>query len=305
MAKLFGDTNKVNFISIYTMIDSVNDGISLPFKYYMIPNSEIVKDEYKKLSEIFKDIMIELPFKKLVVWCRSIKDCERYYNNIKIDTITNYITHSYTESELTVFSNIEKNALLFCVNRCKEGCNIKNIDCGVYLEGYKNKGVLVRLQSSGRINRKDAEGKKKHAIIVEFVSDENKEFIFEKIINDVLELYNETVGYKCMTAEQAIRCFDFNKFLDGVKFEDGNISMTGFNFSGKFININENKFNELKKSIKNKGMKKIDPNYKEPIEPIEPIHVIKPNEYYVYNVGTGSTQNYLNCIYQKKIQCGG
>ena len=32
----------------------------------MIPSSEIVKDEYKKLSGIFKDVMKELPFKKIV-----------------------------------------------------------------------------------------------------------------------------------------------------------------------------------------------------------------------------------------------
>ena len=30
MATLFGKNNKVNFISIYTMIDSITDGISLP-----------------------------------------------------------------------------------------------------------------------------------------------------------------------------------------------------------------------------------------------------------------------------------
>lgn len=299
MATLFGKNNKVNFISIYTMIDSITDGISLPFKYYMIPSSEIVKDEYKKLSEIFKDVMKELPFKKIVIWCRGIKDCERYYNNIKIDEITNYITHSYDddinkdESGLTKFSKIKEKGILFCVNRCKEGCNIKNVDCGVYLEGWKNKGILVRLQSSGRINRKDPEGKKTHAIIVEFVNDANKDFIFEKIINDVLELYNETVGYKCMNAEEVIKCFDFNKFLEGITFEDGNINMMGFNFNGKYFKIDEKKFTELKKSIKNKGMKKINPLYKEPIE------LIKTNEYYIFNVGADSVPNYLKFIHEK------
>ena len=297
MANLFGNGQKVNFISIYTMIDSINDGISLPFKYYMIPQSEIVKDEYKKLSKIFNEVMEELPYKKIVIWCRNIIDCERYYSNIKIDGITNYITHSYdedinkNESGLTKFSKIDKNGILFCVNRCKEGCNIKNLDCGVYLEGWKNKGILVRLQSSGRINRKDKEGKKTHAIIIEFISEENKDFIFEKIINDVLELYNETAGYKCMNSDQAKKCFDFNKFLDGITFEDGNINMTGITFNSKFFKIDQNKFNELKKSIRTKGLKKIDPLYVEPTQ--------KNNEYYVFNVGNGSISNYLKFVHKQ------
>ena len=70
----------------------------------------------------------------------------------------------------------EIKSILFCVGRCREGSDIKYIDCGVYLDYVKKRSTLVAMQTSGRIMRKDNYDKKTHAIIIDtFIPDKKNE----------------------------------------------------------------------------------------------------------------------------------
>jgi superfamily II DNA or RNA helicase len=48
-----------------------------------------------------------------------------------------------------------------CVNRCREGSDIKNLDCGIYLDNVKKRSTLVLIQTVGSILRPDKNKNKK------------------------------------------------------------------------------------------------------------------------------------------------
>ena len=200
-------------------------------------------------------------------------ECETYYNTLGLslkDDFALFLSHSRahlisetaqgtissyepigTKTEkfidnIPAFNRVENDAILFCVNQGKEGCNIKNLDCGIYLEGYKNKGVIVRLQSSGRVNRKA--DNKQYATIVELVHDVNKDTIYSKIISDIVELYNYTLQSYNIDKNEIDKAFDFMSFVDGIKFQNGNIITDAFVFSGEFLPVID--FESIKRDIR-------------------------------------------------------
>jgi hypothetical protein len=51
--------------------------------------------------------------------------------------------------------------MLLCVNRGKEGSDIKNLDAGIFLDAVKYRSITVSLQTFGRVMRPDKEKKRK------------------------------------------------------------------------------------------------------------------------------------------------
>jgi superfamily II DNA or RNA helicase len=271
MADIYGHMNNdeliINYIGTYTIIDSIKAKISLPFKYYMAPLS-IVKDEQyiNKIKNIIDKVLPELPYKKIIIWCGSIEKTKKYFEKLghqyKLEGFDIFITHSSVEDKDAIknFNKKEKNAILFCCNQCKEGCNFKNIDAGIYLEGYKSKGIVVRMQSSGRINRSDELNKKKYAIIIEFINDEKKDEIYGIIINQIIELYNYTLKNQSTKLDEIDKVFDFLQFIDNIKIENGKIDTGTFIFDNAFIptincdNIRTNIINVKLNAIKKEKM---------------------------------------------------
>jgi len=133
------------------------------------------------------------------------------------------------------YNKIESKSILFVSHKCREGCNLFNVDCGIYLEGFKTKGVVIRMQSSGRINR-TAEHKK-YANIIEFVDDSKVDSIYSKIIHDIIDLYNYTLNHNEFDLNEIDDAFDFLQFMDNVRFENGQIITDGFVFDSAFIPI--------------------------------------------------------------------
>lgn len=274
IATLYGDGESINFIGTYTLIDSIKDGISLPFKYYMVPKSSCEgPDGWLKVKDVIEKVSDTLPYRKFLVWCRNMNECENYYNTLGLslkDNFSLFLSHSrahlISESpqglissyenigmrtdkfvdNIPAFNLVESDAILFCVNQGREGCNIKNLDCGIYLEGYKNKGVIVRLQSSGRVNRKA--DNKKYATIIELVHDDNQDSIYSKIISDIVELYNYTLQSHNIDMNEIDKAFDFMSFVDGIKFENGDIITDAFVFSGEFLPVID--FESIKQDIR-------------------------------------------------------
>jgi superfamily II DNA or RNA helicase len=273
MAEIYGfkenDELKINYIGTYTIIDSIKARISLPFKYYMAPLS-IIKDNenINKIKNIIDKVLPELPYKKIIVWCGSINKTEEYFEKIghryKIENEFDvFITHNRVDDKDAIqnFNKKEKNAILFCCNQCREGCNFKNVDAGIYLEGYKTKGIVIRMQSSGRINRRDELNKKKYAIMIEFINDEKKDEIYGIIINQIIELYNYTLKNQTTKLDEIDKVFDFMQFMDKIKIENGQIITDTFIFDNAFIptincdNIRTNIINVKLNTIKKEKIK--------------------------------------------------
>ena len=130
---------------------------------------------------------------------------ERYNNHSSVlAEIANnnyqiYEHHSKTESDLGFeqFCESESDAILLCVNCCKEGSDIKNLDYGLYLDGVKKRSFVVSMQTAGRIMRPDLLGKKTYAYIIEVLhssTDSDGMSIEAMTVAKLLNYYNSILN---------------------------------------------------------------------------------------------------------------
>lgn len=212
----------LNIISQYLYTDALKDSIVLPFKYHYV---EIMKKKDTKdtidiklrneriAKKTLDDIFPKLPYKKIIAWTRNIDDLQqwyiffkKYYNDYKIYTSccrNKEIDNEWTFTSINNFYKEKDKAIMLCINRFREGSDIPYVDCGIYLDAVKKRSILVSLQSSGRICRPDADGKKTHAVIIDmFVSDETNTveiLTFRKLLDyytSVNNLTHETDGFE-------------------------------------------------------------------------------------------------------------
>ena len=223
--------NKLNLISNYTLIDGLTDNIVLPFKHIIVENRS--EDKIVQTRNVGKDLIkeifykyvltnYELPFKKGVCWDRLLKNIPK--NKATIQSInTNQFQifehHSQTENdnEFEDFCASPNNCLLLCVNCCKEGSDIKNLDYGLYLDGVKKRSFVVSMQTAGRIMRPDENKLKKYAYIIEVLhasTDENGLSVEAMTVNKLISYYKSILNL----GEEDRNDIDYN--LIGKQFMD-------------------------------------------------------------------------------------
>jgi superfamily II DNA or RNA helicase len=246
-------TNKLNIIINYDMIQALEDGVVLPFYHIVVKptilNKKIILDTTNKEQVSLRTIVNQyivnndnLPYHKIIAWVKKIshiQDNGLYFSYIK-DILENKfkIYRSYSGNdeakqidEFGKFELEDKNSLLLCVNRGKEGSDIKHLDMGLFLDAVKQRSITVSLQTFGRVMRPDKEGKKKVGYIVECIKiDENKSvemmsvkkvLNYYKMILNLASLSDSTEYY-----DKIIKLFANTEFDDEAKevvFNLGNI----------------------------------------------------------------------------------
>jgi superfamily II DNA or RNA helicase len=277
LLKVYGDkpneeTNELNIISNYDMIKALKDGVILPFVHTIISpitdkKSLKIKSNNKQeltLQKIIENYFInnsDLPYKKGVAWVNSIskiaKDEGVYYKEIKAicgNKINLFVSYSgnkvYSEiNELSEFEKCTSNALLLCVNRVKEGSDIKNLDCGLFLDAVKSRSIVSSLQSIGRIMRPDDKKKKKFAHIIESIKLDELKTVESITVSKVLNYYKKILNIASLSQQSAgyideiLRLFDETEIIN----DDGQ----------KAINIVIDKQKDIKCRI-NLNIKQID-----------------------------------------------
>lgn len=152
---------KINLISCYDFMNAIKDDIILP-PFYILCELKDSEDENKNrqiLKNILKDCVkeYELPYNKSIGWCRTIENMKSCYEIFKSDYDKIYCS-SYSDKQLkklkyntslSDFYKEEENSMLICVNKCKEGSDIKNLDSAIYLDQVQNRSLLVSLQTMG------------------------------------------------------------------------------------------------------------------------------------------------------------
>ncbi len=220
------ENNRLNIISEYNLMDALIDDIVLPFHqtiiYPKIKDGKIV-GKSKNPNDITVAKIIEtyvlknfmLPYKKCVVWVRSInKICDggSYYEAIKnIVGDKLKIRRSYSKStkngsaidEINEFTQDERDSILLCVNRVKEGSDIPNVDCAIFLDAVKNRSILVSLQSIGRVMRPDADKKKKYAYAFESVKVDENKTVEMLSVEKVLSYYKKILNLATLKDQEA------------------------------------------------------------------------------------------------------
>jgi hypothetical protein len=161
-----------NIISSYSIYDAFLDGVVVPPKIKWFSCDEIIN--YDEIVCLIKEQIeiSELPYKKIIIWCGMIELCEKmaklwssYFEKFKICIDTCKTCDDYGSYE--EFDKLEKNAILFCAAKHREGSDIKNLDCCVFLDKVENRCPKVFLQCIGRVLRIDKLNKKKFGLVID------------------------------------------------------------------------------------------------------------------------------------------
>jgi superfamily II DNA or RNA helicase len=198
------DSNNKPFIKIlssYSIYDAFLDNIIVPPKIKWITTDEKLSDIDNVL--IIKDLIntTDLIYKKIIVWCGMINYCYKiaelwseYFDNytLCIDTSLENADHRIKTYE--DFYNLESNGILFCAGKHREGSDIKNLDCCIFLDNVKSRSAKLFVQSIGRVLRLDKSGEKKYGLIIDLKNKSSINVMTK--INKYLNISNEIFPWK-------------------------------------------------------------------------------------------------------------
>lgn len=200
---------KLNIISQYGLFDAIKDGVILPITHHFIEvkaskNKQIPQENFDIATQIITKILPTLPYKKIICWCRTIKKMriwykffKRVFGDLKIFMSSSkdrdYSGRNYN-CDFDKFYKTEGNAIMVCVNRYREGSDIPNLDCGIYLDAVRNRSILVAMQTSGRVVRPDDLNRKQTGTIIDmFITQPNKS-ANQMTIDKILGYYDQIIN---------------------------------------------------------------------------------------------------------------
>jgi len=161
-----------NIISSYSIYDAFIDNVIVTPKIKWFSCDDIL--HYDEIMHLIKEQIdnSNLVYKKIIVWCGMIelclemaKLCKMYFKNYLICIDTSIKTDDYASYQ--DFDKIEENGILFCAAKHREGSDIKNLDCCVFLDKVEKRCPKVFLQCIGRVLRIDKKGKKKFGLVID------------------------------------------------------------------------------------------------------------------------------------------
>ena len=163
-----------NIITSYSIYDAFIDKVIVPPKIKWHSCDDML--EYPEIIHLIK-IEIDnskLPYRKIIVWCGMIdlcismaRLCKNYFENYLICIDTCKSSNQYGFSTYTDFDKLENNGLLFCAAKHREGSDIKNLDCCIFLDKVQNRCPKVFIQCIGRVLRIDKAKKKKFGLVID------------------------------------------------------------------------------------------------------------------------------------------
>jgi superfamily II DNA or RNA helicase len=213
------DKHFLNIISNYDIMSAISDNIVLPPSYTIVEikktcNKKIGKSNKDITEKIIKDKLNEkvndkytMPYKKIICWCKTIPKMLEWYAffNTRFPELKLYCSTSKDnqhqkdgfDTDYDDFCEAENNAILLCVNRCREGSDIKNLDMGVYLDHIRKRGILVCIQTVGRILRPDKKKLKKCGYIIDTFINDGKIEIELMTAQKIISYYEKVLGLSC------------------------------------------------------------------------------------------------------------
>lgn len=178
-------------LSSYSIYDAYMDNVIVPPKIKWFTCDQILHPE--EIVYLTKQL-IEKPhiiYKKIIVWCGMIQLCKdmailwrTYFNDYLICIDTSEIENTINSYE--EFREAESHAILFCASKHREGSDIKNLDCCVFLDKVENRSPKVFVQCIGRVLRLDSTNRKQFGLIID-VKAKNSYSICNNL-NDYLNL---------------------------------------------------------------------------------------------------------------------
>jgi len=161
-----------NILTSYSIYDAFLDDVIVPPKIKWFSCDDILPyDDIVCLikCEIEKQ---RLPYKKIIIWCGMIELCSEmaklwslHFKDYLICVDTSRSSDGYATYE--EFDRVEHQAILFCAAKHREGSDIKNLDCCVFLDKVENRCPKVFLQCIGRVLRLDKSRQKSFGLVID------------------------------------------------------------------------------------------------------------------------------------------
>jgi len=217
-----------NVISSYSIYDAFLDNVIVRPKIKWLTYDGILN--YQEIVTIMKDIInkSELNYKKIVIWCGMIdlsiemaKLWTRYFEDylICIDTSKNTKDNKDNNEFKTYddFCKAESKSILFCANKHREGSDIKNLDCCIFLDKVQNRCPKLFIQCIGRVLRMNVN--KKYGLIIDLRA--RNSYNICNNINNYLELKDDIYpwSYDYEVIKNKDKIVKINT-LDMVKYEE-------------------------------------------------------------------------------------
>jgi hypothetical protein len=191
-----------NILSQYSIYDSFMDDVIVPPKIKWFTCEQMI--DQNEIISLTKQL-VEKPhiiYKKIIIWCGMIELCTElakkwqvYFSDYLICIDTSEKNNSQDIiGNYDTFKQAESKAILFCACKHREGSDIKNLDCCIFLDKVENRSPKVFVQSIGRVLRLDANRLKKFGLIID-IKAKNSYAICNKL-NDYLKLPNNIFPWK-------------------------------------------------------------------------------------------------------------
>jgi len=156
-------------LSQYSIYNGVIDKVILPPKIHWLKSEAQLG--YDDALIVLQEQLKSLPYKKILVWCGMIQHCEdiaaKWSPYMESHGILTAIDTSAKQLNVARFMDAEQNAILFCAAKHREGSDIKNLDCCIFLDNVEERAAKVFVQCVGRVLRRDSAAKKTHGLIID------------------------------------------------------------------------------------------------------------------------------------------
>ena len=152
-----------NIISEYSIYSAFCDNNILSPKIIWFENT---KNIIKNISYLIN----QLYYKKIIVWGGLIENSSSLMQEWK-QYFTNFLFAIDTSKQsinIEEFYKAENNAILFCAAKHREGSDIKNLDCCIFMDLVTERTSKTFIQCIGRVLRKDKDSNKKSGLIIDY-----------------------------------------------------------------------------------------------------------------------------------------
>ena len=190
-------------ISSYSIYDSFIDEVIVPpkIKWFTCNETLTQTDIVLSIQKIINNSNIY--YKKIIIWCGMIELCismanlwKKYFKDylICIDTSDESSSEIKLFGNYALFEKAHSKAILFCACKHREGSDIKNLDCCIFLDKVENRCPKVFVQCIGRVLRLDKERNKKFGLIIDIKA--KNSFTICSNINNYLNIEDDIFPWK-------------------------------------------------------------------------------------------------------------
>jgi superfamily II DNA or RNA helicase len=197
-------------LSQYSIYDAVCDKVILPPRIHWLKSTELINTY--DILQVYKLMTVSLPYKKTIVWCGMIQNCDDLATQWQnaLPTYDVYVdTSASEEGGYESFAAAKSHAILFCAAKHREGSDIPRLDSCVFLDQVEDRNAKTFVQCVGRVLRQAP--RKTYGVVLD------------------------------ISASSSIRiCDRLNEYLNSSSGSTGTSGKTAFPFSYKSDDIHVN-----------------------------------------------------------------